>query len=486
MFKPVCSRPALACASLAFLAFGLSAVPLAGGATKATTSRPIATASRATGVARGEILRSSIQPGTYSGVIKYAESGVTVNGSWSMTVAGSGQVTGLLNVDSKVTLPGGSGCTVSTPDITFEVHGTFSGSVQGANVVGVWRDSGGFSPSTISSNCGGTVTNTPMPSIPLTSHNTTFPLGQLSTGGSQTIPGVGAFTLTKKPSGSGGLTTPTASATTPPAIAPPSTPLPAVTAPAPKDSCKEVRSSSGQIDICVPSWLSGSSSPGTTYLDSSGTAHSFTGELPPGDTLKTGSGQYADLTVPGTTSSFALSPNSTAVEEPGYRNGRTLSICEQDPENCLNDAAFQMSRAASGAMDSAMTGNLPLAWLKIANGVDDLEDNAFKSVRKAAEILSSPNVYIAPSETTVDQGKAHLARTTAAPTNVEVSVKSSGTTLYVVSGSCVVVNTASGGFITVTAGHELTIPNSSASARAENMKTSVHSFNVSSLKKWWK
>lgn len=481
MLRRARSKYARACALAGIAMVGVVLGPVAGASGRA--SEPIV----------GGLGARNIQPGTYSGVISYSVAGAVVHGSWSMTVASSGHVAGTLLVSSKISVPNSGGsCTVSTSSISFTETGTFTGSVQGANVVGTWHSSSSWSPSSITTTCDGNSTTDTLPSIPPTTTNATFPLGQLAKGGSDTIGGVGTFSVTKTPSSNSGTTQPTSPTTPssgvvspPPVIAPPSTPLPAVTAPAPTDSCHEVRSSSGQIDICVPSWLSGSSTPGTTYLDSSGTAHSFTGELPPGDTLKTGTGQYAALTIPDTSSTFALSPDSSAADETGNRNGRKLSICETDPENCANAAGYEMTKAASDALDSALKGNIALADLKLINGVDDLSENVMKAVTKTAEILSSPNVYVAPSDAQGVQGQVRIAHTAAKATNVEVKVSATGTSVYVLSGSCLVINSASGGFMSLSAGHDVFIASGSSQARKQNLKTSVRRFNLNSVKRWW-
>ena len=153
--------------------------------------------------------------------------------------------------------------------------------------------------------------------------------------------------------------------------------------------------------------------------------------------------------MPATSSVLSLAPDSSVAVDTGNRNGRHLSICGLDPGNCFKAAGYEMSKAASDALNSAIEGKIPAAYLQLASGVQDLVENATEGVSVAADILASPNVYVAPDE----RGTRRIANASATPANVEMKVTAAGTSVYVMSGSCVVLNSASGGFVKLTAGH---------------------------------
>ena len=278
-------------------------------------------------------------------------------------------------------------------------------------------------------------------------------------------------------------------ASTPPTVAPPAKPLPLVATPAPTDACHQVVSQSGHIQLCVPSWLTGSSEGGVTYIQDGSSGQPFDGQLPVGATLSTGSNGYASLYNQDTEANVSVAPGSSVSYDPSpsWVTPDDLMHCENLSTNCELGPGYIIAKAADEALEKATEGKVISALYTLGKGEIDAADDVLRGVRKAAMVLVSPNTLATEAETTeharLERGVSSIGA--AAGPNVEETVTASGTTFYVTSGSWLIVDVPSEQFATVTAGHELFVPASRADAARENLKASIKAFSLSSVDTWW-
>lgn len=445
--------------------------------------------------------------GTYSGTmhVSKAYGGATAvgTGSWSITIAGSGSVTGsqLFHISVNVAgVEGAAGCTPTPGVLNLDVHGTFSGNVSGANVVGSWRSTSAWSPSTFSVTCGGTSTSGSMPAVPPSTTPATFSIAQLKSGtpfnasaggnsityvpGKSTYAGSGGTSSGSSNGSSKGSSSGSTTEDTVPAVTPPSTPLPAPPAAPAPDSCHQVHSQSGSINICVPSWLSGSTSSGVRILDANGSVQSGPARLVPGGTVTTSADQYATFanTAAGADLSFAPSTSSQLLSADLTSSG--LATCADLPENCTQIAAHNFLPTVKDALQTAIEGNPALAMLKVAGGIVNLQQDVMSGVQKAADILASQSTYDVPSSTSVSR-QSHVTGMAKVASDVEMKVTGTGTYLFQISGSSLVINSASQTFETLKAGHVVFIPSSKSKAKTESLKKSTKTFKSASQVQWW-
>lgn len=211
--------------------------------------------------------------------------------------------------------------------------------------------------------------------------------------------------------------------------------------------------------------------------------------LAQGATVMTNSG-YAAYSDPVTQSADTLGPDTTVTSTVGALTSTGLAECETASSDCASAAAIHFLPFVAVGLVLAAVGAPAAAILVLGVGVVDLEQKVFNgSIPKVAQILEAGDGQdiIAPVDTTASGGSSRLAHLAKAVgiTNVEVRATSAGVSVYVISGRCVVVNRASGSSVKLSAGEDLFIPSNAAQARHEKLKSSVHTFNLKSVKRWW-
>lgn len=217
---------------------------------------------------------------------------------------------------------------------------------------------------------------------------------------------------------------------------------------------------SAHIDICVPAWLSGSTSGGATVVAPGGAQQNFAGKLPIGSTLQTGPSSYA--TVSDNAATVSVGPDSQVTY-----NACTLDAGALDCGQ--NSAVKDFTGKLVDALHSALHGRPFGAMFTLAKGEYHFFINDLNAVQNEVDFSMYPNGAL------IDETGSEAT----------ASVSGNGTQIDVISGVWEAVSLVSGQAVNVTAGEQLFVPSSAALATGQNMSGSVQALNTSSVNQWW-
>jgi len=414
------------------------------------------------------------------------------NGGSGVSVTNSGSGSGNIFVSADGTISGG-GTFQDTEVVT--ISGVCSGGgtfyvTEQDQYSGVVNSTGWayVTITSVTSNAPATATVTcPNPSGPPITESVTLPGNAVSGGGtylfqlstepySQDFPFTGGdFSFTISPSSLAPTSTTTktgtsTSATTTSRTTTTSSSTSSTTATSTTESCHMVNPSE-HIDICVPDWLSGSSTGSANVVSLDGSISPYKGILLPGSGLATDVNSYVTFTDPDSQATISLGPLSKMLSwTQAFLDPVQASIgsCADSPETCTEITAYHISQATKDALESAFEGNLVMAWYKFGNGVYDATVDVTKGITKAA-CLNAGNAAACDSH----------------GSNILLSVWDNGTEFDVMDGTWIVVNLISGDSTTISTGQGIFVSSDPSQAAVQNMGESVKPFDTSSVSPWW-